>query len=86
MATVGLLHDLIARWETRNLELSCPRCKTPASPRTFGRGRYMRGDATLVCEHCNQASLVTFWRFEGFSKISRLECTDFGPIGDDKRL
>jgi transposase-like protein len=76
---VGFFHDLIVRWEMRKLKLSCPHCKSPASPRTFGRARYMRGDDTLVCERCDEASLVTFWRFEGLSKLSRL---DFTPTPD----
>ncbi len=33
----------------------------------------MLGDEQLVCEECNQASNVTFWRFEGLSQNSRLE-------------
>jgi hypothetical protein len=44
-----------------------------ASPTTFQHGRYMLGDEQLVCEECNQASNVTFWRFEGLSQASHIE-------------
>jgi hypothetical protein len=27
----------------------------------------MLGDEELVCEQCGEASVVTFWRFEGLS-------------------
>ncbi len=27
----------------------------------------MLGDEKLVCEHCRETSVVTFWRFEGLS-------------------
>jgi hypothetical protein len=64
---VNWLRHLVLRWGARNLSLVCPRCQHPASSPTFRRGRYMLGDEKLVCDACGQASVVTFWRFEGLS-------------------
>lgn len=69
---LGLLHSIFLRWEVRKFELTCPHCKIPASPTTFRQGRYMLGDLPLVCEHCDEGTAVTFWRFEGIQKQSVL--------------
>ncbi|WP_164933702.1 hypothetical protein [Bradyrhizobium guangzhouense] len=33
----------------------------------YKRGRFKLGDESLVCEQCGEASVVTFWRFEGLA-------------------
>ena len=32
----------------------------------------MLGDLPLVCEHCDEGTAVTFWRFEGIQQRSVL--------------
>jgi hypothetical protein len=64
---VSFLRHLALRWSTRNFSLVCPHCQHPASFPTFRRARFMLGDETLVCQHCRETSVVTFWRFEGLS-------------------
>ncbi|WP_314960459.1 hypothetical protein [Bradyrhizobium cosmicum] len=68
------LKHLVLRWGARNFSLVCPRCRHPASSTTFRRGRFMLGDEKLSCEECGEDSVVTFWRFEGFS--SRSDCVE----------
>ena len=65
---MGWLRNLVLRWGARNFSLVCPHCRQPASPRAFRRGRYRLGEEKLVCEQCGEASVVTFWRFEGLSE------------------
>ncbi|MBR0862742.1 hypothetical protein JQ614_11910 [Bradyrhizobium diazoefficiens] len=67
---VNWLRRLALRWGVRKFSLVCPHCRHPASSPIFRRGRFMLGDETLVCEECGEASLVTFWRFEGLSCCS----------------
>lgn len=64
---VSWLRHLVLRWGARNFSLACPHCRHPASSLTFRRARFMLGEEELVCEECGEASVVTFWRFEGLS-------------------
>ena len=54
-------------WENTDDTVPCPHCRRPASSLAFKRGRFMLGEENLVCEQCDETSLVTFWRFEGLS-------------------
>ncbi|WP_128950907.1 hypothetical protein [Bradyrhizobium guangzhouense] len=61
------LRHLAQRWGARHLPLVCPQCQQPASSHVYKRGRFKLGDESLVCEQCGEASVVTFWRFEGLA-------------------
>ena len=63
--TVILFRKLFRRASVRNLLLSCPHCKEPATPSTFRAGRYRLADEELFCERCGETSLVGYWRLEG---------------------